>query len=49
MPKKLKALWQNATFQFWFKTVVYFLILLALVYLYSYSGINNSKFIYNEF
>ncbi|WP_057894938.1 teichoic acid D-Ala incorporation-associated protein DltX [Lacticaseibacillus brantae] len=46
---KLKQLWQNATFQFVFWTIVYFLILLSLVYLYSYSGINNSKFIYNEF
>ncbi|MGO1455799.1 MAG: teichoic acid D-Ala incorporation-associated protein DltX, partial [Lacticaseibacillus paracasei] len=26
-----------------------FLILLVLIYLYGYSGINNSKFIYNEF
>ncbi|MFC7253341.1 teichoic acid D-Ala incorporation-associated protein DltX [Bombilactobacillus mellifer] len=30
-------------------TFFYFVIIMALVYLYSYAGINNSKFIYNEF
>ncbi|MCG4282526.1 teichoic acid D-Ala incorporation-associated protein DltX [Lacticaseibacillus saniviri] len=49
MIAKLKQLWHNATFQFVFWTIAYFFILMALVYLYSYSGINNSKFIYNEF
>ncbi|AXX65600.1 MAG: teichoic acid D-Ala incorporation-associated protein DltX [Lactobacillus sp.] len=31
------------------QTIFYFLIIMALVYLYSYAGINNSGFIYNEF
>ncbi|MBA1434513.1 teichoic acid D-Ala incorporation-associated protein DltX [Bombilactobacillus bombi] len=31
------------------RTIFYFLIIMALVYLYSYAGINNSGFIYNEF
>ncbi|MBU3851332.1 MAG: teichoic acid D-Ala incorporation-associated protein DltX [Candidatus Paralactobacillus gallistercoris] len=49
MLKKLKKLWHNSTFQFIFRIVFYFAILMVLVYLYSYSGVNNSKFIYNEF
>ncbi|MGQ5708521.1 teichoic acid D-Ala incorporation-associated protein DltX [Lactobacillus sp. PSON] len=31
------------------KTVVYFAILMALVYLYEYSGLTSVHFIYNEF
>ncbi|HAT55197.1 MAG TPA: teichoic acid D-Ala incorporation-associated protein DltX [Lactobacillus sp.] len=31
------------------RTAFYFVILLFLIYLYSYSGLNQSKFIYNEF
>lgn len=31
------------------RTIFYFLIILALVYLYQYCGVGNSKFIYNEF
>lgn len=31
------------------KTVVYFAILMALIYLYEYSGLNSVHFIYNEF
>lgn len=34
---------------FVFKTVVYFAILMALIYLYEYSGLNSVHFIYNEF
>ncbi|WP_081919938.1 teichoic acid D-Ala incorporation-associated protein DltX [Secundilactobacillus oryzae] len=30
-------------------TAIYVVIILALVYLYGYSGVSNSKFIYNEF
>lgn len=49
MLKKLQKLWHNSTFQFVFRTVFYFAILMVLVYLYSYSGVNNGTFIYNEF
>ncbi|MCH4171834.1 MAG: teichoic acid D-Ala incorporation-associated protein DltX [Lactobacillus sp.] len=35
--------------RFWMKSIFYFIILMILLYLYSYSGINNSGFIYNEF
>lgn len=31
------------------KTLVYFAIMMALVYLYEYSGIDSVRFIYNEF
>ncbi|WP_281828711.1 MULTISPECIES: teichoic acid D-Ala incorporation-associated protein DltX [Lactobacillus] len=31
------------------KTIVYFAILMALIYLYEYSGLNSVHFIYNEF
>ncbi|MGL5884647.1 MAG: teichoic acid D-Ala incorporation-associated protein DltX [Bombilactobacillus sp.] len=31
------------------QTLFYFLIIMALGYLYSYAGNNNSGFIYNEF
>lgn len=31
------------------KTGFYFVVLIALIYLYGYSGVNNSGFIYNEF
>ncbi|RVU71439.1 MULTISPECIES: teichoic acid D-Ala incorporation-associated protein DltX [Lactobacillus] len=31
------------------KTVIYFAILMALIYLYEYSGLNAVHFIYNEF
>ncbi|EHO51870.1 hypothetical protein HMPREF9104_01296 [Lentilactobacillus kisonensis F0435] len=30
-------------------TLVYFAIMMVLFYLYDYSGINQAKFIYNEF
>ncbi|MFC6315670.1 teichoic acid D-Ala incorporation-associated protein DltX [Lapidilactobacillus achengensis] len=35
--------------RFILRTVFYFLIILVLVYLYGYSGINGGHFIYNEF
>ncbi|MFD1671733.1 teichoic acid D-Ala incorporation-associated protein DltX [Agrilactobacillus yilanensis] len=45
--------WQNFKHKdgarFWLRTLLYFGILVVLMYLYSYSGINNSGFIYNEF
>ena len=31
------------------KTILYFAILMCLVYLYEYSGVNSVHFIYNEF
>ena len=34
---------------FVFKTIVYFGILMALIYLYEYSGLTSGHFIYNEF
>lgn len=35
----------------WFvlKTLIYFVILMVLIYLYEYSGLNSVHFIYNEF
>ncbi|WP_010621821.1 teichoic acid D-Ala incorporation-associated protein DltX [Paucilactobacillus suebicus] len=35
--------------QFVLKTIFYFVALLIIIYLYGYSGVNNSGFIYNEF
>lgn len=35
--------------QFLLHTLVYFLIMMILFYLYDYSGINQAKFIYNDF
>ncbi|WP_261807331.1 teichoic acid D-Ala incorporation-associated protein DltX [Lapidilactobacillus luobeiensis] len=35
--------------RFIFRTIFYFLIIVVLIYLYSYSGINGGHFIYNEF
>lgn len=38
--------------RFWLfvlKTVLYFVIFMALIYLYEYSGLNSVHFIYNEF
>ncbi|WP_289460599.1 teichoic acid D-Ala incorporation-associated protein DltX [Lactobacillus intestinalis] len=31
------------------KTIIYFAILMALIYLYEYSGLNSVHFIYTEF
>ncbi|CAH1852267.1 teichoic acid D-Ala incorporation-associated protein DltX [Convivina praedatoris] len=31
------------------RTIFYFFIILALIYLYSYSGVTGGHFIYNEF
>ncbi|HJG05447.1 teichoic acid D-Ala incorporation-associated protein DltX [Ligilactobacillus agilis] len=47
--QELKKLWHNSVFNFIMRTIFYFVILLGLVYLYSYSGINQPHFIYNEF
>ncbi|MGL0747772.1 teichoic acid D-Ala incorporation-associated protein DltX [Secundilactobacillus paracollinoides] len=39
----------TAVLSFTAKTVSYFVIILALVYLYDYCGVNGAHFIYNEF
>ena len=42
--------WVNSpTREFIWHTALYFIIILGLVYLYSYRGVTNSHFIYNEF
>ncbi|WP_075530265.1 teichoic acid D-Ala incorporation-associated protein DltX [Ligilactobacillus sp. WC1T17] len=45
----MKHLKDNIYLSFILKTIFYFGILFALLYLYSYSGINQPHFIYNEF
>ncbi|MGY3745038.1 teichoic acid D-Ala incorporation-associated protein DltX [Oenococcus kitaharae] len=35
--------------QFLLETVFYFVVLVILLYLYGYTGINDGGFIYNEF
>lgn len=49
MWQKVKSWWLNPTGQFIWHTALYFIIILLLVYLYSYRGVTNSHFIYNEF
>lgn len=49
MKEAFRKLRNNACVVFVSKTIFYFLILLALVYLYNYSGMSQSNFIYNEF
>ena len=39
----------KAIASFMLKTIFYFVVLLALIYLYEYSGIDSVHFIYNEF
>lgn len=43
-----KARWKSIGL-FVVKTLFYFCVLLALVYLYEYSGVGSAHFIYNEF
>lgn len=49
----MKKLLKNDKLVFWGgfagKTIFYLVILLALVYLYHFSHVGGSKFIYNEF
>jgi hypothetical protein len=47
-PTKSQQRWRNIGW-FLLKTLFYFGILLALVYLYEYSGVGSAHFIYNEF
>ena len=49
MRERLGELMQKDAVKFVGRTIFYFLILAALVYLYSYSGIDQPHFIYNEF
>lgn len=45
----MKRWWQQPIFLFFARTLFFFAVILALVYLYSYRGVGNSHFIYNEF
>lgn len=50
MDKKTKIDSRGKRFgMFVLKTIIYFAILMALIYLYEYSGLNSVHFIYNEF
>lgn len=40
---------QHSVGRFVLRTVFYFAIIIVLIYLYEYSGINGGHFIYNEF
>ncbi|GEP25197.1 teichoic acid D-Ala incorporation-associated protein DltX [Lentilactobacillus diolivorans] len=40
---------RHPTVKFILTTLFYFAIMVILIYLYDYSGVNHSKFIYNEF
>jgi hypothetical protein len=40
---------EHPVWKFILQTVFYFIVILALVYLYDYSGVGQGKFIYNEF
>lgn len=37
------------TIQFIMKTVIYFVVIMALIYLYAYRNVQGGGFIYNEF
>ncbi|CUS26006.1 Uncharacterized protein LACOL_0698 [Paucilactobacillus oligofermentans DSM 15707 = LMG 22743] len=45
----LERLKQKPIIWFLLKAGFYFLIIMILIYMYEYSGVNNSGFIYNEF
>ena len=47
--KNIKHFFQNGTTRFVLYSLFYFAIIVVLIYLYSYSGVNGSGFIYNEF
>ncbi|MBD5069845.1 teichoic acid D-Ala incorporation-associated protein DltX [Ligilactobacillus apodemi] len=49
MKEKWLMFLRNSYVSFTLKTIFYFIVLFALVYLYSYSGVNQPHFIYNEF
>ncbi|MDR0297243.1 MAG: teichoic acid D-Ala incorporation-associated protein DltX [Streptococcaceae bacterium] len=45
----MKKIWQKPSVQFIAKTLFYTVILVLLVYIYSYSQTGGAHFIYNEF
>ncbi|WP_125711400.1 teichoic acid D-Ala incorporation-associated protein DltX [Lacticaseibacillus porcinae] len=45
----MKQFFQRPVVNFILRTLFYAVILLVLVYLYSYRGVGGSHFIYNEF
>ncbi|MBU7456260.1 teichoic acid D-Ala incorporation-associated protein DltX [Leuconostoc fallax] len=45
----LQKFFQNRLVNFIGRTFFYFAIIIALIYLYSYSGVGQGHFIYNEF
>ncbi|GHP14193.1 cytochrome c554 [Lentilactobacillus fungorum] len=45
----LKQWLEKPIVKFILETLIYFAIMMILFYLYDYSGINQAKFIYNEF
>ncbi|MCT8388531.1 teichoic acid D-Ala incorporation-associated protein DltX [Leuconostoc holzapfelii] len=45
----IKRFFQRPVVNFISRTLFYFSIILMLVYLYSYSGVGQGHFIYNEF
>ena len=47
--QKWHDLKENEIFMFIVRTAFYFIVLAMLVYLYSFRGISNGTFIYNEF
>ncbi|WP_027106969.1 teichoic acid D-Ala incorporation-associated protein DltX [Ligilactobacillus ceti] len=49
MKKAWNKLRENTIASFIVRTVFYLAIMFLLVYLYSYSGVNQPHFIYNEF
>ncbi|MEE5987631.1 teichoic acid D-Ala incorporation-associated protein DltX [Ligilactobacillus equi] len=49
MFKVIRNFFQRPAVNFIGRTLLYLLIMIGLVYLYNYSGINQPHFIYNEF
>ncbi|MDF7627278.1 teichoic acid D-Ala incorporation-associated protein DltX [Leuconostocaceae bacterium ESL0723] len=44
-----KKFFQQPLINFILRTLFYFLVILTLIYLYSFSGVTGGHFIYNEF
>ncbi|MFD1432096.1 teichoic acid D-Ala incorporation-associated protein DltX [Lacticaseibacillus yichunensis] len=49
MTARFLTWWHKPVVQFIGRTLLYAIIIMILVYLYSYRGVTNSRFIYNEF
>ncbi|WP_439425600.1 teichoic acid D-Ala incorporation-associated protein DltX [Oenococcus alcoholitolerans] len=47
--KTVEKFFQNPVTSFVLRTIFYFVVLLILLYLYGYTGINDGGFIYNGF